>query len=1454
MALVPPPQSLSLGGKLEESWAAFKDDIEIYLQANKVEDDKAAAGVLLTFIGREARNHFKNWKVTDADKLSYKKLIEAIDKVVKPTSYPIHNRLMFRSRRRMDGENIDDYVVHLRQRATECEFVNGMEELMIIDNIVESVTDPGLQQHLFKQASKGKDASDIVKLVKEHETLTQATSSMNGKIHHLSRYNQHYQNNYKSRSKSPRRHYYENYYEGSSKSPKKYSKSPSRYQSKSPSRYQSKSPHHRRSSRDGYEKSSRGYSHRRSSRDKYRRSASISPYKKSGSKSPHRRASSPAPDSFRKKPCRRCQTRHEFGECPAEGATCNNCGRRNHFTQCCLLRKVDSITVQQESKQPHGSMSGSQFKKDPYYYINTLTQRKNSDEDNTVHIKMLRSVPDEDPSIWIEPIEVCNKIIKFKIDTGSDVDTLPIQHLSIIPDDCIIKPAPRTLAYGEVEVPVLGKVQLPSACRGTKTTLDFVIIGTEEVPVLSRTTSLRLGLIKRVHASTPVCLSVQTKKTPHCEDLEKTLECITDETARHLIRSNKQLFVGTGKFPDKVTLLVDKDVEPTRHPPRRVPLIIEEKVKKYINKISVQEVVSPVEQPRSWVSHMLIREKPNGDIRVCLDPKDLNQAIKRNYYQIPSVEFIQSRLAGNEFFSVVDLKDGFWHCELDLQSSEVCAFSTPFGCYKFNRLPFGLNASPEIFQARCEFYFGDIPGVTIFFDDIIVSGRNREEHDKALYNFLQRATLVNARINASKIQIRKTSVKYVGHIFSKEGRTVDPTRVEAIQKLKSPLNKKQLQKILGSINYEREYIPNLATLMQVLRPLLEEKNKWMWLECHEEALQKIKDMITNAPILANFQENAPIVIQCDASSFGLGSCLLQNKKPVSFASRCLTKTEQGYAMVEKEMLAILFSARKFHFWIYGREVTVHTDHKPLVTIFKKNVPEIGSTRLQSLRIKLLMYKLNVQYIPGSQMYIADLLSRDPLPEEKSDEVLLNVVIHTMTNLSPISGPLKDKIREESNQDEELQMLKRIVLDGWPEAINKVEAKIKPYWQKSSDIHLDNNLLFYGQRVIIPVKLRKGMLEKLHEGHQRISKTSKLAALSVYWPNIQEDITSLLQACQTCSKHQPKNFKQPMEKRTLPTRPWSHLAADILYCKGENYLIVMDCYSKWLEIIKIKSKSAETINEVLSDLFSRYGFPDIIYSDNNPFNSQVCLQLADTGNFKYIFSSPRYPQSNGQAEKAVGIARQIITKSKESNEDYKMGLLNYRNTPIDVLNASPSQLLNSRVLKCKIPMTEETLKPKVQEGVNRKLVERQERSEKQYNKTAKRKIVTFQDNDKVLVYTGENWEPAIVVKKNHENPRSYEIKTNHGTYVRTTHHMKKRFDNRPIQSSNYYQIYGPNKDNIQEMSEANAHSESRNGLVQPNQGMGTPRQQLGTPTAETRVETPQLRRTSRVTKPPARYSQ
>lgn len=226
---------------------------------------------------------------------------------------------------------------------------------------------------------------------------------------------------------------------------------------------------------------------------------------------------------------------------------------------------------------------------------------------------------------------------------------------------------------------------------------------------------------------------------------------------------------------------------------------------------------------------------------------------------------------------------------------------------------------------------------------------------------------------------------------------IDPERVRAIGAIKNPKSKAEVQKILETINYVRQYIPNLSKLTAPLRELLKDSVEFQWFECHSKALQEIKTAMKNAPVLANFNANKEVFIQSDASKSGLGCCLLQDERPVFFASRSLSGAEKNYAVIEKELLAIIFSTSKFHQFIYGRKVCVLTDHKPLVNLLNvKNVGDIASLRLQQMKIELLRYEITARYVPGKLMHVADLLSRSYVKEAIDENNWISEMVHSIS--------------------------------------------------------------------------------------------------------------------------------------------------------------------------------------------------------------------------------------------------------------------------------------------------------------------------------------------------------------------------------------------------------------------------------------------------------------------------
>ena len=235
----------------------------------------------------------------------------------------------------------------------------------------------------------------------------------------------------------------------------------------------------------------------------------------------------------------------------------------------------------------------------------------------------------------------------------------------------------------------------------------------------------------------------------------------------------------------------------------------------------------------------------------------------------------------------------------------------------------------------------------------------------------------------------------------------------------------------GFIQYLGKFMPNMSTVSAPLRTLLEKNTAWHWDEKQETSFQKLKEMATNAPLLQNYNPNKPLTLSVDASSKGLGAVLIQNQKPVAYASRALTQTQHRYPQIEKETLAIVYGCNKFHEYVYGRRVQIETDHKPLQSIFLKPLHQTPP-RLQRLLIALEKYDLKVDYKPGKEMYLADHLSRSFLKETK--EVLVPDLhvndIHLISYL-PIAPEMYAKFQKETPNDEHLQELQDVIFNGWP---------------------------------------------------------------------------------------------------------------------------------------------------------------------------------------------------------------------------------------------------------------------------------------------------------------------------------------------------------------------------------------------------------------------------------------
>ena len=301
-------------------------------------------------------------------------------------------------------------------------------------------------------------------------------------------------------------------------------------------------------------------------------------------------------------------------------------------------------------------------------------------------------------------------------------------------------------------------------------------------------------------------------------------------------------------------------------------------------------------------------------------------------------------LANAKVFSVVDAKNGFWHVQLDSESSLLTTFSTPWGRFRWTRSPFGISPAPEEFQRRLECALEGLDGVKRIFDDILVFGVGEtqaealSDHNSKLKALFERCRTKGIKLNKGKLKLRCKEVNFVGHVICQDGLKPDPNKVQGIAEMPTPSSKQDVKRLLGMINYLQKFASNLSEMTASMRDLLKDGNQFQWDEqVQGRSFKQVKEILSAAPVLKFFDPKEEVEIQCDASDRGLGACLMQKGQPVAYASLSMTATEVNYAQIEKEMLAILFAVERFEQCLYGRPVKIQTDHKPLESIFRKSL-------------------------------------------------------------------------------------------------------------------------------------------------------------------------------------------------------------------------------------------------------------------------------------------------------------------------------------------------------------------------------------------------------------------------------------------------------------------------------------------------------------------------------------
>lgn len=446
-------------------------------------------------------------------------------------------------------------------------------------------------------------------------------------------------------------------------------------------------------------------------------------------------------------------------------------------------------------------------------------------------------------------------------------------------------------------------------------------------------------------------------------------------------------------------------------------------------------------------------------------------------------------------------------------------------------------------------------------------------------------------------------VQYLGYNISENGIAPTQEKVAAIKNAPAPTNKKELQAFLGLVNFYHSFLKDKVNAFEPLFRLLDKNAEWKWTKECEVALNHVKQSLSSNSLLQHFDPAKPIVITCDASPWGIG-CVLSHREsdgrlaPIAYHSVTMSKTERRYAQLDKEALAIVKSVKKFHYHVFGRKFEIQTDHKPLIYILgpQKSIPEMTTPRLMRYAMFLSNYDYELQYVPGHQIQNADALSRLPpnanIAEQEKEMEMGEILMLENLPERAMNSKLLSKFTETDNV---LGQVLNYVRTSWP---HEVEAELKPYHSRKDELSTYKNCVLWGSRVVVPRKAQEETLKMLHSTHIGIQRMKAIARSYVWWPTVDKDVENMVKQCQECMKIQSAPPKTTIHPWEWESHPWSRLHIDFAGpFMGHNFLLVVDSYSKWLDVKIVPSTSTSTTVKALREWFATHGIPNVIVSDN-----------------------------------------------------------------------------------------------------------------------------------------------------------------------------------------------------------------------------------------------------------------
>jgi hypothetical protein len=924
-------------------------------------------------------------------------------------------------------------------------------------------------------------------------------------------------------------------------------------------------------------------------------------------------------------------------------------------------------------------------------------------------------------------LQIGNSKIKHLVDSGTNLNIL----CSNTYDSLVNRPMLQqtdTVAYAyhsKSQVPLRGEFSTTLTFKNKSVLTKYLVLNGNADDILGYSTAKALGIISvdldlnpkvintitnklpaNICSSHPIDNIVNTTGTMGGGKMDTIIEVPYPKEYKHPYESHPELFTGKiGKLEGyTVSFETDPNIKPCQQSSYPIPYALvpftEAKLKKLTEEGTITKYDRQVHGKITWLTPMNPCEKLDDkghikDARITINAKQLNKAIIPQKRKIPSLTELQYSLNDSKVFSLLDFNEAFNQVCYNIETKPLTATSTPFGIIIWNCLNMGISCASELFQQAMEWLLGDIQGIKIALDDVLIHAKDKETAYKIQTEALDRIRKSGMTLNKNKCKFLQPQIVFFGMVISAEGIKPKQSVIEDLVKCKQPQATKDVSSFLGLAGYFKNRSPHQATIEKPLRRLLMKNTKFKW-ETEEANAYKIlkESVITDA--LAHFDHRLRTELICDASPVGVSYFLTQIRPErvvtngqahiidirvlIRCGSHALSKAECNYSHLEKEAFACVWSMENCHIYTFGRLVYCITDSMGVQKIMEEDkIRKHTPVRFVRWKARLSIYNIVWVHRPGCNN-IADFLSRNLSLDHKNTIDMPDRYENTINEIIDKQLPTAitmDELEDATNNDQGLQEIQKAIRTGSTHCLNK--DLIQPFTRVLPQLSISSrNIVVRNDVIVVPQTLQQRIIDAAHEGHGGAQLCKRLLRNICWFEKMDEKIDKTIADCAPCQCNIDTTTTEPLLVSTIPPEKWHTVSLDFSSKNPSNdYTLVAKCENTREIVAKLtQNMTTEAAISVCKRIFSKYGIPQIIKSDNGPaFKSHEWKAFADKYHFFHSKITPLHPAANGGAERVMKMQNKAIRVANVENADWKdvfsKFLTRYRQTPNTMTGFSPN---------------------------------------------------------------------------------------------------------------------------------------------------------------------------------------